>query len=540
MTNETYTIRDVPLPDIDEDEFIAVMGTVDNVVAISSAKKARADLTPDTSSKDIDEVDPVDLFGQFPTPELPAALLPNVIRDFTEISARQIGCDPSGLAMAALTVCAAAIPDQLKVRVQAHNDKWKESARLWTLMIGQPSSKKTPTLNAASEILREIDREVFLDWQAEKRAYNALPKEERRGPPPPLRRLVIEDTTVEAAQGILAGSPWGVCVLQDEFAGFLGAMEKYGGSGSAHDRTVYLRCYNGGPYVINRKKTEDDGGVFVPNLSASMLGGVQPDVIKRLVEQSADDGLIQRFMPVVLGAATVGEDAPMPDVTGPFEDLVRALHEMKGDLTLQFDDEAQRIVAEVQAHHNRLQTIELVYKQLSTHIGKYDGLFARLCLLWHCIEHPNIEDLPSRITAATAQRVRSFLHGFLLKHAFAFYAGTLDSPDGHDRLRALAAYILAHRKTELKNRDVQSSVRSFRGLKDRDIRPLFEQLAALGWLTRVDGMRAGSPPHWRVTPRVHTLFAEKAEEEIRRREEVRAIIAEASVARREEQALDRC
>ena len=130
--------------------------------------------------------------------------------------------------------------------------------------------------------------------------------------------------------------------------------------------------------------------------------------------------------------------------------------------------------------------------------------------------------------------MRAFLHGFLLKHAFAFYAGTLDSPDGHDRLRALAAYILAHKKSELKNRDVQSSVRSCRGLKERDIRPLFEQLAALGWLVRVDGVRAGSPPHWRVNSRVHTLFAEKAEDEIRRREEVRAIIAEASAVRREE------
>ena len=534
MTGETYSLQDFPLPCPDEDEAMAALSIEDNVVDISSAKKSRGASAIPNNVEPNAEADPVDLFGRFPTPRLPWALLPPVVRAFTESRARQLGCDPSGLAMAALTVCAAALPDQVRVRVQAHNEKWRESARLWMLLIGPPSSKKTPMMNAASEILREIDRDVFLEWRADKEAYLAQPKEQRRTPPPPLRRLVIEDTTIEAAPSILAGSPWGVCVLADELAGFLGAMEKYGGAGSAHDKTVWMRCFNGGPYVINRKKTEEDGGVFVPNLSASMLGGIQPDVIRRLVGQSADDGMIQRFLPIVLAPATVGEDAPMPDVVTPFEVLVRALHEMKAEVTVTFDEDAQRIVSEVQAFHNRLQTVELIYSQLSSHIGKYDGLFARLCLLWHCIAHPDIETIPRQISADTARDVRDFLHGFLLQHAFAFYAGTLDSPDGQDRLRALAAYILAHKKTELKNRDVQSSVRSFRGLQDRDIRPLFEQLAALGWLVRVDGMRAGSPPHWRVNPRVHALFAEKAAEEIRRREDARAIISEASAVRSKE------
>lgn len=537
--SKNNTIHTMPIPNFEEEAPIDTFGSIADFEHTSKVSSDKIGQTSDDLSED--EAEPVDLFGQFPTPELPWALLPAVVQAFAEIKSSQIGCDPAGLVMAALTACAAATPDNVKVKVQAHNEEWQEPARLWTAIIGPPSSKKTPILNAASKALRTLDLEMQLEWRAEKRAYNTLPKEQRRDllPPPP-RRLVIEDTTIEAALGILAGSPWGVCVLHDELAGFFGAMEKYGGAGVAHDRTVWLRSFNGGSYVINRKSNEDEGGILVPNLSASMLGGIQPDVLKRLVEQSVDDGMIQRFMPMLLKSASVGKDEPMPDVMIPFEELIRSLHDRKADILVSFDEEAQAVFAEAQEYHQRLQAIEMVYKQLSSHIGKYDGIFARLCLLWHCIEHAQSENLPPQINVETAKRVRDFLHGFLLKHAFAFYAGTLDSPDGHDRLRALATHILAHEKTELRNRDVQSSVRSIRGLKDRDIRPLFEQLAALGWLHRVEGMRAGSPPHWRVNPRVHVLFKEKAQDEVRRRGEVRALIAEAAEVRREGRSSEEC
>ena len=111
-----------------------------------------------------------------------------------------------------------------------------------------------------------------------------------------------------------------------------------------------------------------------------------------------------------------------------------------------------------------------------------------------------------------------FLHRFLLRHAFAFYAGTLGLSDDHDRLTAIAGYILAHRLDRITNRDVQRGNRTMRGLEEKDIRPLLEQLSALGWLDRIDGPRPTTPPHWVVNPVVHAKFADRArQEEVRRR-----------------------
>jgi hypothetical protein len=36
--------------------------------------------------------------------------------------------------------------------------------------------------------------------------------------------------------------------------------------------------------------------------------------------------------------------------------------------------------------HIELMDYEIINRKLAAHVGKYDGIFARLCLLWHCIE----------------------------------------------------------------------------------------------------------------------------------------------------------
>ena len=59
------------------------------------------------------------------------------------------------------------------------------------------------------------------------------------------------------------------------------------------------------------------------------------------------------------------------------------------------------------------------------------------------------------MTEDTAERVAKFMRRFLLPHAFAFYGGVLRLADDHDRLAAVAGYILARQKQRLTNRDVQ-------------------------------------------------------------------------------------
>jgi hypothetical protein len=70
----------------------------------------------------------------------------------------------------------------------------------------------------------------------------------------------------------------------------------------------------------------------------------------------------------------------------------------------------------LETKHLELMNLESINKKLAAHIGKYDGLFVRLCVIWHCIEKRE-DDL---VTEQTANLVATFLHQFLLPHAIAF------------------------------------------------------------------------------------------------------------------------
>ena len=162
--------------------------------------------------------------------------------------------------------------------------------------------------------------------------------------------------------------------------------------------------------------------------------------------------------------------------------------------------------------------------KLAAHIGKYRGMFARLCLIWHCIEHAFDDKLPDTISEDVAKRVAIFVHGFMLKHAAAFYVGMLGLSSHHDRLANIASYILAHKLERVTTRDIQRGDRSMRKLERRDTDAIFEQLEALGWVTKTPGPRHSAPPFWVVNPAVHQRFTARAEAERNRRDAEHKII----------------
>jgi hypothetical protein len=500
-------------------------------------------------------VTPIDLWGHLNPPELPHGLLPEVIERFALVQGGLMGVDPGGLAVAALVVCAAAITDDIELQVKKHDRGWTESARLWAALVGLPSTKKTPILREAVRPLTRIDAAYAREYAAAKQRYDALPQDQRRLVTKPVRRqLKLEDTSIEAAQEVLRDNPSGVLCLADELSGWFGSMDKYNsGRGAAKDRGFWLQAWNGGMYSVNRV-TRDC--YLIQNLSVSVLGGIQPDLIRKMIDEAHDDGLIQRLLPIVVRAGTEGQDTPAHDVVEAYAHLIESLHKLQPTFAagwdnpagladrLEFDDDAQAIRRRLEKKHLEVIGLEVINRKLAAHVGKYDSFFTRLCVVFHCIEHVSanepaqasmfapehpherapLKNLPCTITAATAERTARFLHEFLLRHAAAFYAGVLDLSDDHDRLAAVAGYILAHKLERVTNRDVARGDRTMRRLKKRDTEEVFEQLGALGWLFPESAPRPTDPRHWRVNPEVHRLFSERAGWEAQRRAEVRDLL----------------
>jgi hypothetical protein len=484
--------------------------------------------------------EPVDLWGKFDPPPLPQGLLPETIEAFATEQGELMGADPAALAAASLAVCAAAIPDSVQLNPKKHDPNWAESARIWLALVGGPSTMKTPILHEAARPLLKLDVAMFHAFQDAKIDYDELPPEERRlAARPTQRRLRIEDTTIEAAQEILKDSPEGVLCLRDELSGWFGAMDKYSGNrGAAADRGFWLKAYNGGSFAYNRVNR---GSGLIENLSVSILGGIQPEPMRKIAEGSVDDGLMQRVIMIMVGPAKIGRDEPRAMASASYASLIVRLNEIEPPFdNLRLDDGAIAIRKELEKKHLELMACEAISRKLAAHIGKYNGLFARLCVIWHCVENAHAcrsrselskDYLPILITKQTAERVAKFMHEFLLPHALAFYSGVLGLSDDHDRLTAVAGYILAHKLEQITNRDVQRGDRTMRRLDRRDTDSVFNQLDALGWLVRVAGNRSTDPPHWRVNPEVHRRFAQRAVQEAERRREERAVIADLMRAR---------
>jgi hypothetical protein len=371
--------------------------------------------------------------------------------------------------------------------MKRHSKSWQECTRLWAAPVGLPSSKKTPMMAAAAKPLRKLDREMLRHFQFEQKLHKDRSAEERKGVEPPLqKRLCLEDTTIEAAQEVLVGSPGGVLLFQDELSGFFGAMDKYAGSrGAAKDRAFWLQSWSGGYYGLNRVGR---GACIIPNLSISLLGGIQPDVIRKIAAESHDDGFLARMLPIMVRPAVVGRDAPAPPVAEEYGKLVERLTELApppaadafegfggNTISLRFDEGARKLREELERKHLALaQQFEVMNKKLAAAFGKYDGYFGRLCLIWHCVEHAHETALPREVTEDTARRVADFMDRLLRPHALAFYGGVLGLADDHDRLAAVAGYILAHRLEKVTNRDVQRGDRSMRRLTRRETDEVFE------------------------------------------------------------------
>jgi hypothetical protein len=476
---------------------------------------------------------PIDLWERVAHPPLLADLLPDAIADFACVQGDLMGADPAGLAMAALATCAATIPDNIEIRPKEHDPSWTESARLWVALVGLPSTMKSPTINAATRPLKAIDATLYRQFAEAKATYDALDKDQRISTEAPRHtRLRLEDTTIEAAQEVLKDSPDGVLLIQDELSGWFGSMEKYsgGGRGSAKDRAFWLQSFNGGQYTVNRVGR---GASVIPNLSISLIGGIQPEPIKAIARDMHDDGLLQRLFPIVLRPGKLGKDVPMPDVVTKYQTLVERLTQLRrpvrGGMTespVRFSAAAQLIWQQVTARNFELASgWEAVNVKLAAHCGKFNGMFARLCLVWHCIEAKG--DRPSStINEGVALRVRDFLYGFLYPHAIAFYTDVIGLSGHDDAVLATAGHILSKGLHKITLRDMKRGDAIMRALTPEQAEAVLVQLDAFGWLAPVPSLRRDSK-EWAIDTRVFEIFEDRAEAEKERRENVREIIRDA-------------
>lgn len=493
---------------------------------------------------------PIDIFGSpevIGKPVLTPDMVPSRIWDFARDTSHRMGVNTAAIALSCVGAASGAVRYGWRVQPKLRDTTWRQSPILWIALTGQPSVKKTPVIEAALAPLRAIevewmeeDRAAWREYEKEKRVFDlqrakweeqkakggkdsGYTDEEPIEPEKPIRRrLLLEDTTPEAVIPIAQENPDNLLIAQDELTDWIGSFDAYR-NGNKKDQAFYLKAYNGHSATVDRVNRH----LFAKRLGLCVIGGIQDERLGELGAKLKRDGFLPRFLFVTAETTDQHDDVPDHAAIEAYAQMIRELTDCRppcGDHTLRMSSEAATIRENLMELVEILRIMPTTPDGLVDHLGKYDGLFARLCVVYHLCGYAGADEISDEISRQTAQAVRNLMVRFFLPEAARIFGEVVVRPDKHSYARWLAGYILSSGRPRITLRDIG---RAYRPLRDKqaDARAVMAVLEKLGW-ARSSGDDPAFVKEWAVNPFVHEIFAERARQERLTREAVKQKIRE--------------
>ncbi|WP_304459404.1 YfjI family protein [Alicyclobacillus sendaiensis] len=227
----------------------------------------------------------------------PDDVLPKPLWNFAVEVAEHVVCPNDYVGMGILTVAGALLGNSVTIST----DKgWRERARIWTLIVGDSGSGKSPAIGHVMKPVEAIQSQLAAEYRRAHEQYKLEAETwtresgKPRPVPPPFRQVYVTDTTVEALMDVFVANPRGVLVHWDEAAGFVNSFGQYkGGTGS--DKQQILSLWNDVQWSVNRKGRAP---LVVEHPFMGFLGGIQPETLAKLRGFSESDGFAYRFLVV--------------------------------------------------------------------------------------------------------------------------------------------------------------------------------------------------------------------------------------------------
>jgi hypothetical protein len=348
------------------------------------------------------EITPLSSISGLPVEPFDFDLLPKSLKAWAEDMQYRLQCPADYIGVGIMIGLASAVGNKVTVQPKSNDHSWKVVPNLWGLLIGSPSSMKSPAMDAALQHINKMEEEL------------------RKHPTPqnPFEslRLMVRDTTIEKLQMIQGYNPTGLLYVQDEISALFRKFEQPNSS----DRQYLLEAFNGNSsYSVDRVSR---GSVFIEKNTLSLIGTIQPDVLQSifLSQSSSNDGFMQRLQLAVWPDSVDQEYVDsQPDAKAErtawivFTELYD-LH--KGNL--KFSDKAQEVF--IDWYKQTINSISDLTKDkqldLASHITKYRKLIPALALLIELAENAKAESISEE------SLTRSILWAnYLITHAKRIY-----------------------------------------------------------------------------------------------------------------------
>ncbi|MEN9664323.1 MAG: hypothetical protein RLZZ326_686 [Planctomycetota bacterium] len=393
-------------------------------------------------------------------------LLPEPLARFTDEASRSIGCDASFVALPLLTSCAAAIGNSRCLAVKAG---WIVPAILWTVVVGESGTAKSPSIRLAISGIRRLEDRWELEYQAEVARYEELVARDEAPPHAPARkRLLVNDTSFEAIAVLLSENPRGLFLANDELASWFGSFDRHSAGKGGAEASRYLPMHGAEPLSVDRK-VGTVRTVGVPAASLSVTGGIQPGILRRVFSsQHRESGMAARFLvaypprrPKRWTDEEVSESA-IADV----EALIARLHELRPGGTggrnapqaIRMSDDARQEYRDFCDRHGAEQ-VDLS-GDLASAWSKLEEAAARLALVVHCVRS-EAGDSESLLLDVESMRMGIRLTEWFKAEARRIYAFFNESAE-EGRTRQLVDWV-ERRGGRCTPREVQQGCRWLKG-----------------------------------------------------------------------------
>ncbi len=251
------------------------------------------------------------------------------------------------------------------------------------------------------------------------------------------------------------------------------------------------------------------------------------------------DGLLQRFMPVIMREAQPYEDNAAANdakaVLRPLRDRLAAIVPMMrkdpygqtAAVPYRLESEGARLYQEFANDMRIAARAQEPSREFGECLQKMGPMWLALALLFHLIETDGAT--PDQIVPfEPARRADAMLREYFIPHAEQFYELL---SGGNTRLRSVASAILRCPEDEIVLRDVTRRYHALQQMDRNEHIKLMQRFETFGWLTRLD-QRGEATPRWQRTNGLGKRFEDDLKREVETRAAVTAAVKAKAGARK--------
>lgn len=364
-------------------------------------------------------------------PAMDLELLPRIIREYALELSETIGSDPAVSVLAMLSAVCGAADARMELTLMTG---YAVPPVMWFMTIGDPSTKKTPASRPVFQILNELEMEDkrkfnarMIKWEAKEAKYNRekkkyiesicntkdktktfkIPKDLPLKPAP--LRFIVSDVTSQKLVRHCSLRPEGALCYLDEMTSWI---SKVTSEKSGEDSSVWLESYSASNYNLDRV---GDGEMYCDNFAVSIYGNIQPKVLRGKIKLLSKNGLLQRFIPVVLQNKFNKVGVPIDEGQGKVKEWEAAIRNVYAIKRLKYtlSNEAYENFRDFQKWVNDYKILLAKINDddvVMTAVGKIEGVVGRLALVFHLVNSPHEGEIPED----TMNRAIEFAKNFII------------------------------------------------------------------------------------------------------------------------------